>query len=212
MKLIPHRPTGQQKSCLIFLVCNDLVPLSQPAPEQCFTLRQIIAARCASTHFGENQLAPNSIEISSLTTTHPTIFQHRWVRPSMKCYLQFSLAMVRSSGFGSENTDYLRPIQTRFRSGYGLSSLTSQCLRVAGSFFQRHAVTFKNAPTACQLYDFIIYFTPCQGFSFTFPSRYLFTIDHSGVFSLTRWSSWIHTGFHVSHATRDKKTHGSLFR
>ena len=123
MKLIPHRPTGQQKSCLIFLVCNDLVPLSQPAPEQCFTLRQIIAARCASTHFGENQLAPNSIEISSLTTTHPTIFQHRWVRPSMKCYLQFSLAMVRSSGFGSIKSDHVRPIQTRFRSGYGFSLL-----------------------------------------------------------------------------------------
>ena len=33
----------------------------------------------------------------------------------------------------------------------------------------------------------------------------LFTIGHSGVFSLTRWSSLIHTGFHVPHATRDKK-------
>lgn len=38
----------------------------------------------------------------------------------------------------------------------------------------------------------------------TFPSRYYFTIGHPGVFSLTRWSSLIHTGFHVSHATRDK--------
>ena len=41
------------------------------------------------------------------------------------------------------------------------------------------------------------------GVLFTFPSRYCFTIGHSGIFSLTRWSSQIHTGFHVPHATRD---------
>ena len=39
------------------------------------------------------------------------------------------------------------------------------------------------------------------GLLFTFPSRYLFTIGHSRIFSLTRWSSQIHTGFHVSHIT-----------
>ena len=49
----------------------------------------------------------------------------------------------------------------------------------------------------------MFFFTPLRGFYFTFPSLYFFTIGHSGVFSLTRWSSQIHTGFHVSHATRD---------
>ena len=34
-------------------------------------------------------------------------------------------------------------------------------------------------------------------------SRYCFTIGHTGVFSLTKWSSLIHTGFHVPRATRD---------
>ena len=38
---------------------------------------------------------------------------------------------------------------------------------------------------------------------FTFPSRYCFAIGHPRVFSLTRWSSQIHTGFHVPHVTRD---------
>jgi hypothetical protein len=38
---------------------------------------------------------------------------------------------------------------------------------------------------------------------FTFPSRYFSTIGHLRVFSLTRWSSQIHTGFHVSHITRE---------
>ena len=38
---------------------------------------------------------------------------------------------------------------------------------------------------------------------FTFPSRYLFTIGLSGVFSLTGWSRWIQTGFLVSRLTQD---------
>jgi hypothetical protein len=41
------------------------------------------------------------------------------------------------------------------------------------------------------------------GVLFTFPSRYYFTIGHSVIFSLTRWSSLIHTEFHVLHATWD---------
>ena len=41
-----------------------------------------------------------------------------------------------------------------------------------------------------------------MGVLFTLPSRYYFTIGHPGVFSLTRWSLLIHTGFHVPHATR----------
>ena len=37
---------------------------------------------------------------------------------------------------------------------------------------------------------------------FTFPSRYLFTIGLSVVFSLARWSWRIQTGFHVSRPTQ----------
>ncbi len=33
--------------------------------------------------------------------------------------------------------------------------------------------------------------------------RYLFTIGLQLVFSLRRWSAWIHAGFHVSRITRD---------
>ncbi len=42
---------------------------------------------------------------------------------------------------------------------------------------------------------------PLSGVLFTFPSRYLFTIGQSVVFRLTRWSSQIQTGFHVSRLT-----------
>jgi len=50
---------------------------------------------------------------------------------------------------------------------------------------------------------FRFYFTPLTGVLFTFPSRYLFTIGHQGVFSLGRWSSQFPTGFHVSRSTRE---------
>lgn len=53
---------------------------------------------------------------------------------------------------------------------------------------------------------FMFYFTPLIGVLFTFPSRYWFAIGHTVVFSLTRWSSLIHMGFHVPHATRDTAT------
>ena len=50
------------------------------------------------------------------------------------------------------------------------------------------------------------------GVLFTFPSRYYFTIGHLVIFSLTRWSSQIHTEFHVLRATRDtaRLTHLSI--
>ena len=39
---------------------------------------------------------------------------------------------------------------------------------------------------------------------FTFPSRYLFTIGHQRVFSLTRWFSQIPTDFHLFRGNRDR--------
>ena len=49
----------------------------------------------------------------------------------------------------------------------------------------------------------MFFFTPLAGVLFTFPSRYCFAIGHTLVFSLTRWSSLIHTEFHGLRATRD---------
>ncbi len=77
-----------------------------------------LANRCASTHFGENQLAPGSSGISPLSTTHPLIFQHQSVRPSTWFHPSFSLIMDRSPGFGSINSD-IRPWKTRFCYGSG---------------------------------------------------------------------------------------------
>lgn len=120
--------------------------------------------------------------------------------------------MVRSSGFGSIRSDRGRPIQTCFRSGFRCFSSLTKPLPIS-----RQSILPKVRSQVLQLsyrlyaHGFMFYFTPRQGFSFTFPSRYLFAIGHSGVFSLTRWSSQIHTGFHVPHATRDKKNNDSSF-
>ncbi len=75
-------------------------------------------------HFGEYELFPSLIGLSPLPTVHPRAFQRSLVRPSMLCYQHFSLTMGRSQGFASSATDYLRPIQTRFRFGYAPKGLS----------------------------------------------------------------------------------------
>ena len=158
--------------------------------------------RCAKTHFGENQLAPNSIGISPLTTIHPLIFQHQSVRSSTQYYLSFNLTMVRSSGFGSITSDK-RPIQARFHYGFSIHYLNLP-LTISRRLIlqQARSQTFSRPPTACKFMVSCSFHSP-PGVLFTFPSRYCFTIGHSGIFSLTRWSSQIHTEFHVLHATWD---------
>ena len=69
-------------------------------------------------HFGEYELFPGLIGLSPLPTPHPNTFQRVLVRASMTCYRHFTLDMGRSPGFASTSTDSIRPIQTRFRSGY----------------------------------------------------------------------------------------------
>ena len=58
---------------------------------------------------------------------------------------------------------------------------------------------------------FQVSFIPLTGVLFTFPSRYWFTIGRLLVFSLTRWSAQIHTGFHVSRATQEHPRFSLVF-
>src|SRR6266852_8861960 len=59
---------------------------------------------------------------------------------------------------------------------------------------------------------FQVLLTPLTGVLFTFPSRYLFTIGRQGVFRLTRWSSQIQAGLHVSRLTWGFRSARSQFR
>jgi len=53
---------------------------------------------------------------------------------------------------------------------------------------------------------FQVLFTPLSAVLFTFPSRYLFTIDLGVVFSLGWWSTHIQSRFLVSRPTRKEST------
>ena len=112
--------------------------------------------------------------------------------------------MDRSPGFGSVISD-IRFIQARFHYGssifyFNLPLTTSRRLILQ----QARRQTFKVVLLLLVSLRFHVLFHSPPGVLFTFPSRYCFTIGHSVVFSLTRWSSRIHTGFHVPHATRDE--------
>jgi hypothetical protein len=50
-------------------------------------------------------------------------FQPQWVRASTGCYTAFTLAMDRSLRFRVYSVQLIRPIQTCFRYGSGLSGL-----------------------------------------------------------------------------------------
>src|SRR6476620_12322824 len=111
--------------------------------------------------------------------------------------------MDRSPGFGSVISDK-RPIKARFHYGFGriylnLPLTTSRRLILQ----QARRQTLKVVLLLLVSLRFHVLFHSPPGVLFTFPSRYYFTIGHSGVFSLTRWSSLIHTEFHVLHATWD---------
>ena len=59
---------------------------------------------------------------------------------------------------------------------------------------------------------FQVLFTPLTGVLFAFPSRYWFTIGQNRVFSLTGWSPWIQTGFHVPRLTQVSASSPDHFR
>src|SRR5215472_9159555 len=80
------------------------------------TSNRLLIGGCTSIHFGENQLSPRSVGISPLSTTHPPVLQHWWVRASTDCHIRFTLDMDSSRGFGSHRRNFCL-LQTRLPSG-----------------------------------------------------------------------------------------------
>ena len=124
------------------------------------------------------------------------------VRPSTAFYGGLSLDMDRSPGFGSTHTDS-GPIKTRFPFGSAPSALN---LASMGDSPDRSTKsTRSHLDVVPQFMDtgFQVLFHSPPGVLFTFPSRYLFAIGHCLVFSLSRWSSILPSGFLVSRRTQD---------
>ena len=70
-------------------------------------------------------------------------------------------------------------------------------LKLVGSFFNRHAVTVLQPLRLLVSVWFQVYFTPLSGVLFTFPSRYLFTIDLQKYLALAVSSAGFPQAFRV---------------
>ena len=121
----------------------------------------------------------------------------------MEFYLHFNLDMGRSPGFGSNITDFIRPIQTRPRCGSGPLVLN------LASYINSpdHSTIGTRSPfdglSVLVSTRFQVLFHSPPGVLFTFPSQYCFSIGHWVVFRLGGWSPRFPTGFHVSGGTLD---------
>ena len=131
----------------------------------------------------------------------------------MRFYSHFSLLMVRSPGFGSMATNFLRPIQTRSRFGFA-----TELLNLA-RYYNSPDRSTKSTTSHCTRYvvlcllvsiGFQVLFHSPPGVLFTFPSRYCSSIGHQVVFRLGWWSTRLPTGFHVSRGTLDTGCQSSL--
>src|SRR5438876_9310056 len=128
-------------------------------------------------HFGENQLSPRSVGISPLSTAHPPVLQHWWVRASTAFHSRFTLAMDSSRGFGSTHRHAsvclrrpTRPIQTRFPSGCPPLTEVNRGddESLAGSFYKRHAISPSShaarvTSDCCCVRGFRLSFIPLAG-------------------------------------------------
>ena len=120
--------------------------------------------------------------------------------------------MDRSPSFGSIILDFIRTIYTRFRFG-SVPYLILNLAQYNNSLDRSTKSTTSRLKSLCLLVNtgFQILFHSPPGVLFTFPSRYLFTIGHHLVFSLTGWSPLVHTRFLVSRTTLDSSSRNLLF-
>ena len=90
----------------------------------------------------------------------------------MELYLHFNLAMGRSHGFGSNTTDFIRPVQTCFRCGSA-----PEVLNLASYIHSPdHSTIGTRSPldglSVLVSTRFQVLFHSPPGVLFTFPSRY----------------------------------------
>ncbi len=125
--------------------------------------------------------------------------------------------MPRSLRFGSTACDSNALFRLAFATAppHGLTSphaITRRLILQKARSHITNKASLVYAPTACRHTVSGTISRPLTGALFTFPSRYLFTIGHQGVFRLTRWSWQIHTGFLGPRATWDPLKQSNRFR
>lgn len=103
----------------------------------------------------------------------------------------------------------MRPIQTRFPYGFSPEGLNQAVDDNSPDHYakgtpshHRRVATPNDASTACRHTVSGSPCTPLTGVLSIFQSPYLSTIGRQVVFSLTGWSPWIQSGFHVPRPTQ----------
>ena len=164
-----------------------MVTLAAPHPISALPPRLFIPRLALKLFRGEPAIS--RLE-SPLPPPHPRIFQHTWVRASSACYRTFTLDRVDHTVSGLRPLS--RPIQTRFRAATAsrlnlawernspVHSTKARHHPRSGSDSCKHTVSGSiSLPFRC--------FSP-------FPHGTV-SLSVARVFSLSRWSCWIHTGF-----------------
>ena len=122
--------------------------------------------------FGENQLFPDSISFSLLTTSHPKALNDLRVRASIILSNNFTLLMASSSGFGSY-ISYSRAIHARFplsSAPEGLSYARYTHSPAHSSIGMPSWFVLADKPLRPLVSTrFQVYFTPLSGFFSPFP-------------------------------------------
>ena len=121
----------------------------------------------------------------------------------MEFYLHFILDMGRSHGFGSNTTNFIRPIKTRSRCGSAPAALNLASYIHSPDHSTKGTRSTVDGLSVLVNTRFQVLFHSPPGVLFTFPSQYFFAIGHQVVFRLGGWSPRIPTGFHVSGSTLD---------
>ena len=137
------------------------------------------------------------IGLSPLPTAHPKTFQRQLVRSSIPCYRHFNLAMGRSRGFRVCLQRLSALLRLAFAPAAPLSGLALPLEATRRLIMQKARCRPNWGSNRLQTHSFRYYFTLLFGVLFTFPSRYLFAIGLSGVFSLAGWCRRIQRGFHL---------------
>ena len=146
------------------------------------------------------------IGLSPLPTSHPKTFQRLLVRSSSACYRAFNLLMGRSQSFAStasNSSPYSDSLSLRLRMFTYLTLLETVTRRLIMQKARRHRTCLLRPLVSVW---FQVLFTPVCPVLFTFPSRYLFTIGLSGVFSLAGWCRRFQTGRLLPRLTQDTTT------
>ena len=97
----------------------------------------------------------------------------------MEFYLHFNLDMGRSPGFGSNTTDFIRPIQTRSRYASGAEHLKLATYNRSPDRSTKSTISPVDGLYVLVGTRFQVLFHSPPGVLFTFPSQY-FTLSVTG--------------------------------